>query len=156
MPNQMLELMKLAWERCRGDIKSVINYVIGAGVFFCVFIFYALLNLGTNFNYALGQTFPPDSAMLVWAYWGSATYGFVNAASMLLFLAILVCLAEYAGNFLYICYYYDNCSWETPKQIKRFIDEINLHYKKVRKVNHDESLKHKEELISAINKIKSN
>ena len=156
MPNQMLALMKIAWDRCKGDINTVMSFVIGAGVFFVVWMFYALLNLGTNFDYALGQNFPPDAVMLAYAYWGSFINGSVNAASMLLFFAILVCLLEYTGNFIIVCWYYDDCSWETPYQIKQFLKSINRHILKVRKANVIEAEKSRNALMASIKSIKNN
>lgn len=154
MSNRMFMLMKLAWDRCSGDINTVLNFIIGGAVFVGMLVIYVLLNLGTNFPGVTVQPIPAESVPIFFAYWYSLSWGFVNAVCMLLFLAILICLAEYTYNFIVVCWYYDNQEWEIPIQIKHGLKYIDNHFKQVGKANREQYVKSREQLISEVSAIK--
>jgi hypothetical protein len=113
----MLGLMQLAWERSKGDINCVVNCAFGAIVFIGVWgvaFVVQFINLRTWVNFTL----PPDATDISGAIMLAEIYAFINTICLLLLLAIIFCLADYALNFILLCYYYDNKSWECVKLAK--------------------------------------
>ena len=155
MPNQMIALMELAWERCQNGIYGVYNLLIGAAIGIAFVILFSGIHFVeyiSAYPDVLHETiFPSLGSVLLY----SIEFGLVNAVSTILFLATVVCLAEYGGNFVYVCYYYDNCSWEIPKQIRNIILIIAARFRQSRDYNMKISCQHRMELLNQINKIKN-
>jgi len=81
--NQMIGLMELAWNRCSGDINTIINYFFGAAFAFVVFLVCFLLQfipLQTYVNFTLPRgAIDINSAMIV-----AGAYGLINAVCILI------------------------------------------------------------------------
>jgi hypothetical protein len=127
MPDQIKQLLDLAWRRCRTDIFSVIKLYIGMWVFLLAFVTFTIMQYSVNilpYGYKLQEI--PD---LFWVtqFAGlllAGEFAFINTICTLTFIAIVVCLFEYALSFTTVCYYYDDGKWETVIQIKRFFRTI--------------------------------
>lgn len=114
--NELGKLLELAWIESRDDIFNVFLMLVGAGVVFVVFVVFFLLNFG--FNFVPTDTAIPQGMNIANCMFISAVYGLINTVYTVLFIAIIVCLFEYALAFTTICYYYDNCSWSIPNGIR--------------------------------------
>jgi len=155
---QFRALMGLAGERCIKDIFAVVYMYAGMWIFIGAFFTFTLLNLAVNFNHL--QVVPyvgtPDiSGTTLSNTIISAMIGFVNAVYMLTFLAIAVCLFEYALSFTIVCYYYDNRSWLIPNFVNDTIDEFSNHLKLQREENNKMERKHRVYLENEILKIRN-
>lgn len=118
----MLGLMEIAWGWCERDIYAVIRMWLGMMLFILAFFTFTLLNLVNNFQPLVTIPDINISGTQTAAVFLSCEFGFFNAFSMLTFLAIIVCLLEYTGNFLIAAYHYDNDSWDivnVPKDLYR-------------------------------------
>lgn len=124
--NQMLGLMEIAWGYCKRDIYAVVHYYFGAMIAMLVFVCFSVLNFGV-----FTQAYPLDTStgVLATALWYGIEWGYVNTICYLSLIAIIVCLLEYAGNFLIAAYHYDNESWFTVNTIR---ESIRSYWKWVR------------------------
>jgi hypothetical protein len=156
MDNQFFQLMRLALKRCDREINKVISLYLGMWVFIVTCGCFVIINMAVNFQPTITtNVFPNIAGTALNATILSLEFAFVNAVFTLTFFAIVICLFEYALNFTIVCYYYDNCSWETPKQINAFFKAIDTHFKKVGLANRIEEAREEDILKTEINKIKN-
>ena len=149
--NQMLGLMKIAWMWCERDIYAVFRMWIGMMLFILVWVTFTIINVANhqplvlmpNMNIAGTQL----SIVILAAY-----VGFFNAWSMLTFLAIVVCLLEYAGNFLIAAYNYDNRSWEIVNAPRAWLRTMRESSEAASKSDYEE---YRKKLDSQIAELKS-
>jgi hypothetical protein len=121
MANQFIGLLRLAWER-ESFIGPVIHAIYGT----IIFLFFFALYFSENWTQIFPEYLRPTEAAL--PYVGSLLYSayaaLINTTSLLLFIAIILCLTSFAFEFTRVCYYYDNCSWEAPKIIIASVNSL--------------------------------
>jgi fatty acid desaturase len=118
MSNQITSLLNLAWKRSAGDISTVIAMYAGMWIFILAFFVLAALNVAVVPNAAI---VPASDPYLV---------AFLNAITMLTYIAIVAILFRYAASFTSICYYYDNESWMIPNLLRNLCISIVTYDKK--------------------------
>jgi hypothetical protein len=153
----MKALMGLAWKRCAKDIFDVIRIMLGGLLFMLMFLIFTIMNF-INWFAPLPALAPSTEFTQLSALYISATWGYINTLSFGVFLAIIVCLIEYTMSFLHVAYYYDNCSWEIPKQIRLFFGGISKWVSTTRAASHaqneKDTVKDKYKLMTDIYKIR--
>ena len=151
--------MDLAWKNCARDVYAVVYMYIGMLIFIGAFFIFTLLNLTVNFNNMQVVQYVPSpdiSGTTLANTIISAMIGFANAVYTLTFLAIVICLFEYALSFTTICYYYDNKSWAVPALFRGAILGVTNHIKSEREENSKSDRKHRIYLENEILKIRNN
>ena len=116
--NQMLGLMKLAWERSSSGIHDLISMFFGAAIFVALMFaitlrHFVVFNQWVNFELPIGALDEYGAMAL------AIEFGFINTVSILIFTFILAGLAWYTIEFVILCYHYDNESWEIICLINR-------------------------------------
>jgi hypothetical protein len=151
---QVCALLDLAWKNCARDIIAVVHMYIGMILFICAFATFLLLNVAQyqsfvtipDINIAGTQLSVVIMSMMI---------SFVNAFATITFLAIVICLFEYALSFTIVCYHYDNRAWVTPKLFWNVIDAINSHFQSKRDENAKSDRKHRVYLDNETLKIRN-
>jgi len=151
---QFHALMGLAWKNCCGDIFAVFRMWLGAMIFIAAFVVFWMLNVA-QYQYMVTSADNYIAGTQMSIIIMSAMIGFVNAWTFFTFLAIVVCLFEYAMNFTFVCYYYDNKSWLVPTIFKDTIDSIRDHFKSIRTENDKESRKYRIYMENEVLKIRT-
>lgn len=119
----MLALMKLAYQR--SNTRDFIGMALGGiAVIFCLGVFW-LWNMKYNFEPMVNYELPTGMFDIGDAVALSMVTSLFNTISFLIFIFILLCLADYAISFVILCYHYDNESWETVKFFKQIGDSID-------------------------------
>jgi len=156
--SEICKLLVLAWKRCERDMFALIRIWLGVIIGLTFFGLFTLFNLAYNFQpgvnfvveYPVGGGMCIEGAIIL-----SAIVGFVNTLSMLTFLFIVVALFEYALSFTTVCYYYDDCSWVIPNQIRAGLGKVSEHFKSEREESRILLEKSRSELKAEISKIKT-
>jgi len=159
MPNVILALGSLAWRRCSRDIEAVARMWIGgavAGIFFIV-MFSVISN---NYVIVLPKgVLTPEMLNVLFdiqrAVHYSLVFGLEYTAILLTIVAVIVCILEYTGNFLYVLYYYDNCSWKSVQFVRNVFVSIDNVFIRAHEINRSESRKQQMQLMVEILKIKN-
>jgi hypothetical protein len=151
---QVRALLELAWKECARDVFGVVHMYMGGMIFISAFVIFWLLNVAQFQQFMIAPPVDISGTPLFYIIM-AAIYGFSNAVCTLTFLAIIVCLFEYALSFTIVCYHYDNRAWAVPKLIWNAIDKINSHFRSVREDNIKSDRKHRMYLEGEILKIRN-
>lgn len=154
MGEQIVELLKLAWDRSKDTIRRVLDAIFGAMFFVSIFVLHYIANYINNGKYYLSLGAVPDTGVLTI---GGMAVGsaFINTVCTLLFLSILFCLAIYTASFCEICYYYDNKSWATINWINKQFEKFKLWQRIKSEKRFAENERYKVELFEMVEIIKS-
>jgi hypothetical protein len=150
----MLELMKIAGRNCERDIGYVVSLYTGMWVFLIIAGLFFVLNMSVNFYPMIDPSIhvPNLEGTQIWAICMSLFYGVENAICTITFIAIIVCLFEYAINFTYVCYLYDNKQWETIMLFKRVARDINNRFREANALT-PEQKKRKSDMLENIKRL---
>ncbi len=150
----MLGLMKLAWERSSSGIHDLISMFFGAAIFLifmCVFTLQNFLVFNPAVNYQL-----PEGALDVYgALLLAIQFGFINTATLLIFMFVIVCLAWYTIEFVILCYHYDNESWEVIRLANRASNAITDWFRRDAADARTKNAKRIAEIKSEISRLKN-
>ena len=152
--NQMLGLIKLAWERSSGGIHDLIGMFFGAAIFVFFMFIFSLQNF-LVFNPAVNYQLPEGAFDIYAAYTLAISYGFINTVFILIFMFILVGLAWYTIEFVILCYHYDNESWEVICLINRGSNAITDWFRRDAADARAKKAKRVAEIKSDISRLKS-
>jgi len=152
---QVMALLDLAWRNCERDIFAVLHMVIGMVLFILAWFTFSILNVA-KYQSDVTTTSPVDIAgtqlgIIIMSF----MEGFGNTVTFLIFVAIIICLFEYALSFTTICYYYDNKSWAVPRLIRDICNSIISHIRHQQDEDANLDQKHREHLEDEIHKIRT-
>ena len=149
---ELTGLLTLAWENCRKDILAVLDMILGGllfAIFYMAFVFVNVLNAESHL--VVTEQYLAISGMFHDIFMGTL----FGVLELLLWLAVVTILFEYALSFTTVCYYYDGKSWVIPKLLHGVNDSINNHFKSQRDENASADRKHRIYLENEILKIRT-
>lgn len=112
------ELMNLAWQRCKRDIRDVYFLWLGMMVFFVIGAVFSVL-VYAQWGVQVIPTEVPGRPLSDIVLAALAT-GYLSALALLSVIAFFVCIFEFMYSYLTVCYYYNNCDWWTVNTVKRW------------------------------------
>jgi hypothetical protein len=112
------ELMELAWQRCKRDIRDVYFLWLGMIVFFVIGAVFSVLVYARWGVMVIPTEVPgrPLSDIVL----AALAAGYLSALSLLSVIAFFVSVFEFMYSYLTVCYYYNNCDWWVVNTVKQW------------------------------------